>query len=129
MSETESKSPPYEVERDSKGRIKPGSRPPATGRPKGSKNSSTLLKEALEQGFEQTLQKDFQKVLNAVVKEACSGNMQAAKLILDRAVPVKKAVEIDHKNAGGGNIVINVERWEAPKEVGNLIEQGESNED
>lgn len=95
------------VKRDKKGRIAKGSQP-AKGRPPGSKNSTTIFKEAIKQGFEETLQKDFQAVLNAVVKEAKKGNMQAAKILLDRAVPVTKAVEIDHKGQGAGQIIINV---------------------
>lgn len=128
MSETKSEELPYEVERDEKGRIKKGSRPPMKGRPKGSKNSSTILKEALNQGFEKALKKDFEKVVNAVIKEAVGGNMQAAKLIFDRAIPAKKAVEVDHKNAGPGQIVINVERLEAPKPDAKVIE-GEVEDD
>lgn len=78
------------------------------GRPKGSKNPSTILKEALEQGFEEALKKDFKKIVDALVKEAKKGNMQAIKMVMDRAIPVKKAVEFTSgdKGFGGVNIII-----------------------
>lgn len=81
---------------------------PKGGRPKGAKNKSTLLREALNQQFEDNLQEHFQTVLNAVVKEAANGNMVAAKMILDRIIPVHKAADFKKTSSGGTEIIINV---------------------
>lgn len=61
------------------------------GRPKGSKNKSTILREAMESKTDRMLSKEVPKVLRVVIEAALKGDMSAAKMILDRAVPVKKA--------------------------------------
>ncbi len=78
------------------------------GRPKGVKNKSTLLQEALRTKSVDFMMEHLQAILEAVVVEAEKGNMQAAKMILDRAIPVKKAVEVSasDKGFGGVNIII-----------------------
>lgn len=58
--------------------FKPG-RPGGPGRPKGLKNKRTLVGEALEAQSED--------VAKAVVAAAIAGDMQAAKLVLDRVKP------------------------------------------
>lgn len=92
------------------------------GRPKGAKNTKTLaketrLKEALTKCGE-VMMLELEPVLKAVIKKAKEGDVSAAKLILDRTIPSRKAIE----HIGGGNdrkevnIVINVE-GEKPKNV------------
>ncbi len=78
------------------------------GRPKGVKNKSTLLQEVLRTKSVDFMMEHLQSILEAVVVEAKKGNMQAAKMILDRAIPVKKAVELttSDKGFGGVNIII-----------------------
>ena len=80
-----------------------------SGREKGSKNKSTLLREALKNDFEVELQKDFLQVVRAVIDKAKDGDMTAAKLLFDRALPI-----IDNKKQtvplGEGGLVINIER-------------------
>ena len=86
-----------------------------TGRPKGVKNKTTLFKEAMREGFEELLERDGKKVFKAVVDKALDGDMTAAKLILDRIVPV---VDIDKSNVKDKfNISINVSGMEPKIEV------------
>lgn len=105
-----------------------------TGRPKGVKNKSTLFKEAMKQGFEDKLIKDGFKVFDAVVQKAIGNpiydtngkvmkdkdsgeilrhpaDMTAAKMILDRVVPVSKAVDINASSLDAkGGITIHIEK-------------------
>lgn len=84
------------------------------GRPKGAKNKTTIFKEAMQQGFERKLQHSFKRVLDAVVHEAENGNMQAAKLLFDRVLPVN---EIGKAQKGGGNITIVIGSMEQPEKT------------
>ena len=78
------------------------------GRPPGSKNKKTLLQEVIRENSVELMMQSLPKIVEAVVAEARKGNMQAAKMILDRAIPVTKAVEISSKDKAfaGINIVI-----------------------
>ncbi len=79
------------------------------GRPKGSKNALTLLREAILEKSEKTILDHFPKIVEAVCREAEKGNVQAAKLIMDRLIPARKAVEHvrgEDSPSGGINIVI-----------------------
>jgi Family of unknown function (DUF5681) len=60
------------------------------GKPKGARNKSTLAAEALLEG-------SLDKICKRVEEEALNGNMQAAKMILDRFIPVRKdrVIKID----------------------------------
>ena len=51
-----------------------------TGRPKGARNQTTMAAEAL-------MVKDAENVVRAVIEKATSGDMTAAKIILDRVAP------------------------------------------
>jgi hypothetical protein len=53
------------------------------GRPKGSRNKRTLL-------AEQLMGDDLQGVVEAVIAAAKSGDMVAARIVLDRLVPARK---------------------------------------
>lgn len=101
------------------------------GRPKGSKNAATVLKEALIEKSEGIIIKEFPKVVKAVVKKAQDGDMSAAKLLFDRIIPARKAVEhtnVDHKG-GGINIIVQgmatIEQENIPALVGEVIENDE----
>lgn len=90
------------------------------GRPPGSRNKTTLFKEAMREGFENKLEKDGMRVFDAVVQKAIEGDMAAAKMIMDRVVPVQ---EQSSGVKGAGNIVINVSGMEA--KIG-VMDSGES---
>lgn len=77
------------------------------GRAKGSKNKLTLMQNGLIDQFAGEMNKDFKAVIRRVIKEAKGGDMTAARLLLDRAIPARKAVE--HYGAqDGNNIIINI---------------------
>jgi len=79
------------------------------GRPPGSKNKTTLFKEAMRGGFENILERDGLRVFEAVVSKAIEGDMTAAKLIMDRVLPTSKAIDLDAlEKSAGLSISINV---------------------
>lgn len=82
---------------------------PPAGRKKGSKNKSTLLREALQGQFDDMLQQKARQIFDVVADQALDGCRQSQKLILDRIVPTVHAVgDKDEKNkfAGGVTVVI-----------------------
>jgi hypothetical protein len=58
------------------------------GRPPGARHKTTVM-------LEQLMIDDAERVMKRVVQAALQGNMQAAKLILDRAVPPRKGRPIE----------------------------------
>jgi predicted DNA-binding protein len=84
-----------------------------SGRKAGSKNKSTLLREALKNGFETEMEKDFIAVVRAVVDKAKDGDMAAAKMLLDRVVPVQENKMAGKIGLGEGGITIHIEKLEA----------------
>ena len=70
------------------------------GRKKGSKNKSTILREALTNNFEDQLQEKFALVIETVINQAINeGCRQSQKLLIDRIIPTVHA-ESD-KDVGG----------------------------
>ncbi len=82
------------------------------GRPRGSKNKDTIFKEVVQAGFERSLRANFQEVLAVIIQKAKEGDMKAAKMLLDRVVPVSKAVDIDNLKGKGLSINITVGNME-----------------
>ena len=77
------------------------------GRTKGSKNNTTLLKEAVKQGAEDLMIRELPRIIEVVLKKAQEGDLTAAKMILDRTIPVIKAYdERPNVPQGGINIII-----------------------
>jgi hypothetical protein len=92
-----------------------------SGRPKGSKNKSTLLREAMEQKVDRKLSREIPQVLDVVIRAAKSGDMSAAKMLLDRAVPVQKATDGTDKSPISG-LTIRIENLTAPQRDEKVIE-------
>ena len=71
------------------GSFKPGNAG-GPGRPRGVRNKSTLV-------LEKMMTDDGADVVRAVIKRAKDGEVQAARIVLDRILPIRKgrAVEID----------------------------------
>jgi DNA-binding protein len=113
--------------RDNRGRIAKGSTGNPRGRPKGAKSKSTVLREACEQGFEQKLRKDFKKVLDSVVDAAVKGDMKAAKMIMDRVIPVQRAVDMNEMVDKNFGITISIENMET-KHITVSAEEGDYEE-
>ena len=79
------------------------------GRLPGVKNKKTRFQEIMREGFERKLKQDFYKVLGVVVDRAMDGDMVAAKMLIDRAVPMSKSIDMGDLDKGKGfEININV---------------------
>lgn len=66
-----------------RGRFQPGVSGNPAGRPKGARHKTTLLAEKL-------MQDDAEAVVNTVLTAARSGDMTAARIVLDRLCPARK---------------------------------------
>jgi hypothetical protein len=89
---------------------------PLIGRPPGSKNKDTLFKELMTGNFQEKAIKDIEKVYEVLFSKAHGGDMKAIKMVLDRVVPVTKAVDADAIK-GGVSISINVGSMEEAQKV------------
>jgi hypothetical protein len=78
------------VLRNPDGTLKKGSKL-GRGRKKGSKNKATLLREKMENKVSIKISKATPKIVDKVVEQAIDGDTTSQKMILDRAVPIKKA--------------------------------------
>ena len=80
------------------------------GRPKGRKNNKTLAKEAdlalIVKHAEGLMVHEVKGIIDAMVTKAQEGDVQAAKLILDRVLPTRRAT--DAMNNHGSEIIINI---------------------
>ena len=82
------------------------------GRPKGSKNKVTLLKEAILQNAEEKVLQEFMGIVNTTIKLANEGDTTCLKILWDRIIPSKRAVDITHKGDDKLNVVINISGME-----------------
>ncbi len=98
------------------------------GRPRGSKNTATLVQEAIKQEAEHLLIKHLPSVVEEVIRQAQLGNMQAAKMLLDRAIPVKRAVEISQKDGQEFGVKIIIESLITHDSKAEEAEEGEFEE-
>jgi len=78
--------PSYNAEKSAAGRFQPGNRH-GRGRPSGSRNKASIA-------LDKMLADDGADVVRAVLAAARGGDMQAARLVLDRIVPVRKGRSI-----------------------------------
>lgn len=92
------------------------------GKPKGHRKAITQLQERLIETFAKEMEPEFQNIVQAMVKKAIKGDVQAAKLILERALPARKAVEHYGKDQGVGGVTIVV------KGMDNIVEEGAKDE-
>jgi hypothetical protein len=72
------------------------------GKPRGARNKSTLAAEKLLEG-------SLDRICQRIEEEALNGNMQAAKMILDRFLPVRKdrSIKIDFPQINSLEDVLN----------------------
>ncbi len=75
--EIEAKTPENSGKIQASGKYKKGCSGNPNGKPKGARNKSSLAAEALLEG-------SLEKICKKVEEEALNGNMQAAKMILER---------------------------------------------
>jgi hypothetical protein len=69
------------------------------GRPKGSKDPHTLVKETALLELRQLVLKEIEPIVRALIAKATAGDVQAARELLDRAFG-KAAQSIDHTTMG-----------------------------
>ena len=82
------------------------------GRPRGSLNKGKgaqekVFRKQMEVHFQKVMRKDFAHVLKNTVEKAIEGDMQATKMLMDRVIPVGKAVDL-MDNKGTPQININI---------------------
>lgn len=86
------------------------------GRPPGAKNKATLFKELMTGQFQETAIENIQRTYEVLFERAHGGDMKAIKLVLDRVVPVTKAVDLSDIEKGGITVNVSVGALETLKE-------------
>lgn len=96
---------------------KPGESGNPKGRPVGSKNRLTLLKEAVLNSAENIVLDNFEEIVLATVDLAKKGDPTCLKIIWDRVIPGKRSVEDKDKGSDRLNVMIKIEGMKpAPEE-------------
>jgi len=85
------------------------------GRPKGSRNKLTILKEAVLASAENIVLDNFEDIVKSTVALAKKGDPTCLKIVWDRIIPAKRAIEDKGKTEDKLNISINIEGMERPK--------------
>ena len=81
---------PQSGDRAADGKYRRGHKLPGPGRAEGSRNKATIA-------LEKMLADDGADVVKAVIEKAKDGDMTAARLVLDRVVPVRRGRPIEIK--------------------------------
>lgn len=117
-----------EIERTDKGTFAKGISGNPSGRPKGSKNRTTLIRNAIEADMVDRLQHDALAVLNKTIELALAGDTTCIKILMDRLLPARKATDDNEKSIGSGGINIIVQNMSKNTETevsGQIIDQKE----
>lgn len=83
-----------------------------SGRPKGSRNKVTVLREAVMAKAEDMVLKDWEDIVEATLKLAKQGDSACLKILWDRMVPAKRAEQGGGHNSKDFNVTIKVQRLE-----------------
>lgn len=93
------------------------------GRQKGVKNKLTLLREAVLTKQEHVILTELPKIIEVVCRKAQEGDLTAAKLILERIIPIRKQSDGDDSGSKGPpTINIVIEGSEGRKETRIIVE-------
>lgn len=76
------------------------------GRPKGSKNKTTLLREAVIEGAEMIVLDNLEEIVKTTVKLAKEGDPTCLKIVWDRVIPAKRSIE--QKEGGEDKLNISI---------------------
>ena len=79
-----------------------------SGRPKGAKGKLTLLREAVLNKAETMVLEDWEEVVQTTLTMAKAGDATALKILWDRVIPSKRAIDTDAGATDKLNITINV---------------------
>ena len=82
------------------------------GRPKGAKNKTTLLREAILQQAEEKVLQEFMNIVQTTVDLAHKGDTTCLKILWDRIIPAKRAIDPDDNKQDKLNVVINISGME-----------------
>jgi len=96
------------VKDESKSLWKPGQSGNPKGRPKGSKNKLSLLREAVLESAENIVLSNFEDIVQATVELAKQGDATALKIVWDRIIPAKRTVEDKVEGEDKMNISISI---------------------
>lgn len=104
--------------------FQPGQSGNPAGRPAGSKNKTTILKQAIENNLIPELEKDVPLLYRQAVDMAMNGSETMMKFLLER-IMTKASVDLGDmsKSAGGINIVI--QGMEQPRASVEVVEEAE----
>ena len=112
-----------DLQKSNSGRFQKGQSGNPAGRPKGSKNKMTLIKEAIEADLVDQAQGDAMAVYKKTVDLAKAGDTTCIKILMDRLWPAGRRDEKEKAEKGGVNIIIKGLEVEAPKPIeGEVIE-------
>ena len=78
------------------------------GRPKGSKNKLSLLREAVLESAENIVLNNFEDIVRSTVELAKQGDATALKIVWDRIIPAKRTVEEKVEGEDKLNISISI---------------------
>ncbi len=101
-------------------RFKKGQSGNPAGRPAGSKNKLTLLREAVLMDAEELVLRDWTKLVKKTIELADQGDSTCMKILWDRIIPSKRAVDITHTGDKSLNVTINVSKLEAEVADGDI---------
>lgn len=101
------------------------------GRPKGAKNTLTLLQEAATEGIMTEVLTKFDRVVKTTIAKAEEGDPTCLKILWDRVIPTQKATDGKTQKQSGG-ITIVVQGTQTPRiaeTIENYEEVIENNEE
>lgn len=82
------------------------------GRPKGARGKLTLLREAVLHNAEEMVLGSWEEVVQTTIALANNGDTTALKILWDRVIPSKRAIDVNHNNNEKMSITINVGKLE-----------------
>lgn len=111
------------IEKANSGKFLKGKSGNPKGRPKGSKNKMTIIKEAIEADLVDHAQGDALAIYKKTVALAKAGDTTCIKLMMDRLWPAGRVEEKVQGTSGGVNIIIKGLEVEQPKPIeGEIID-------
>lgn len=92
------------------------------GRPKGAKNKLTLLREAVINKAEEMVLNDWEEVVNTTLELAKQGDTQCLKILWDRVIPSKRAIDENADRDKKPVVQINISGLQVRSVMGEDIE-------